>query len=334
MADDPSAPKRPQKATLHDVADLVGVSPRTVSRVVNDEGGFSDATRERVLDAIAELNYRPNLVARSLVTSQSNTLALIITDIADPFFAELANGIQQAAQRRGMSVFLAVSENDADTESELLGRLMSQAVDGAILFPASHSIDGPIHFARLGLPIVAVDTEFDHDNICCVRSDLEHGVALAVDHLRTRGRRRLAMLTNGNLPPHRRRRENHFRSLVATDTPVVTADPTSTGGYEAARTLLDTHPDVDAVFAYNDVMAIGALAAFREADRRVPDDIAVVGCDDIAVGTLLPPALTTIKLDHERLGETAVACLQELLTATTRPDPITVPIDLVVRAST
>ena len=330
--------QRQAKATLHDVAAKVGVSPRTVSRVVNDEGGFSEKTRGRVLAAISELDYRPNLLARSLVTNRSNTLALIVTVIDDPFFPELAHGVQAAARSRGLTMYLAVTEDRADLEQELLSRMMSQAIDGAILFPASQSGTEPLHHAELGLPIVTIDIDFDHPNTCCVRSDLEGGVSLAVEHLRSRGRKHIAMLTNGELPLERRRRERAFRALHAKGSGygpaiVVECEATYDGGYRSMQRVLDDHLEVDGVFAYNDVMAIGAISAIKDAGRTVPEDIAVVGCDDIEMSARFSPGLTSIRLDRERLGSEAVSRLIELRDTGIRPDPVTVPVSLVVRES-
>ncbi len=321
------------KATLHDVAARVGVSPRTVSRVVNDEGGFSEKTREVVLAAIAELGYRPNLIARSLVTSRSNTVALIVTVIDDPFFPELANGVQLAARNKGLTMYLAVTENRADLEQELLSRMVSQAIDGAILFPSSELTGDALDRAAQGLPIVTIDTEFDHPNVCCVQSDLEGGVELAVNHLRSAGRNHLAMVTNGMMPEGRRRRERTFRSLLGADAIVIESDATYDGGHRAMLEAIERHPEVDGIFAYNDVMAIGAIAAAQGAGRSVPDDVAVIGCDDIEMGARVTPGLTTIRLDRERLGSEALDCLVELTETGARPKTVTVPVSLVVRQS-
>ncbi len=321
------------KATLHDVAAKVGVSPRTVSRVVNDESGFSEKTREAVLEAIAELGYRPNLIARSLVTSRSNTVALIVTVIDDPFFPELANGVQVAARNKGLTMYLAVTEDQADLEQELLSRMVSQAIDGAILFPSSNLTSDALYRAAQGLPIVTIDTEFDHPTICCVQSDLEGGVGLAVEHLRSTGRNHLAMLTNGMVPDERRRRERTFRSLIGEDAIVIESDATYDGGRRAMLEAIERHPEVDGIFAYNDVMAIGAIAAAQSVGKDVPGDLAVIGCDDIEMGARVTPGLTTIRLDRERLGSEAMDRLVELTETGVRPDAVTVPVSLVVRQS-
>ncbi len=326
--------QRQQKATLHDVAAKVGVSPRTVSRVVNNEGGFSDKTRKRLMDAISELDYRPNLLARSLVTNRSNTVALIVTIIDDPFFPELAQGVQLAARKSGLTMYLAVTDNDVDLEEELLSRMASQAIDGAILFPARDSGAAPLRYASQGLPIVTIDRSIEHPNICCVQSDLEHGVRQAVEHLQATGRKNLAMLANSVRPTDTRRREGQFRALQGGDRAVVVqADATYDGGYQAMRQIMEEHPSTDGVFAYNDLMAIGAIAAARDAGASVPENYAVIGCDDIEMSARVSPKLTTVRLDRERLGAEAVERLVELHRTGSSPKQVTLPVSLVVRES-
>lgn len=323
------------KATLHDVAAKVGVSPRTVSRVVNKEGGFSSATGAKVLAAIAELGYRPNLLARGLITNRTNTLAFIVPVIDDPFFPEVAQGVQQAAIANGLSMFLAVTNNDPEVERELLDRLMSQSIDGAILFPTPGAGDDLRSLADQGLPIVVIDDLVEHKNIACLRSDLEDGVRLAVDHLQDSGRKRLAMLTNKRSVPRKQRRERTFREHVGKKQALVLGvEATYDGGYTGMETLMAEHPEVDGIFAYNDVVAIGAMAAIHDGGRSVPGDIAIVGCDDIEMSARVSPGITTIRLDRERLGVEAVDRLQAVKESDTGLEVINLPVELVVRQST
>ncbi len=321
-----------QKATLHDVAERVGVSPRTVSRVVNDEGGFSSATRERVLNAINELGYRPNLLARSLITNRSNTVAFVVPVIDDPFFPEVAQGVQAAARDRGLTMFLAVTEGRLELQRQVLERMASHGIDGLILFPHAEDLDDVARFAGQGLPTVVIDDALDHPNVCVVRSDLEHGVSLAVDHLRERGRTSLAMLANEASPRRKLRRETTFRSMVPNGI-VVKSPPTFEAGYRATAELLAREERFDGLFAFNDVMAAGAITAIIDSGRSVPGDISVVGCDDIEMSALLTPGLTTIRIDRERLGAEAVSRLIQLRDSVTAPPASTLTVSLVVRES-
>lgn len=333
MARNPT-PSAPAKATLHDVAAKVGVSPRTVSRVVNDEGGFSAATAEKVMAAITELGYRPNLLARGLITNRTNTLAFIVPNIDDPFFPEVAQGVQKAALDRGLSMFLAVTNADSAVERDLLDRMMSQAIDGAILFPTA-GVEG--HLAALadqGLPMVVIDNPVDNPKIALIRTDLEAGVNLTIEHFRRTGRTRLAMLANQSSPPRSRRREKAFQSL-APEGVVIQTDPTYDGGVAAMQQLLAQHPDIDGVFAYNDLTAIGAMQAAQALGRLVPDDLAIVGCDNIAMGARVSPGLSTIHIDREQLGVEAVNRLIEVMAnrGQPAPEPLTLPVELVIRQS-
>ncbi|MEM7272963.1 MAG: LacI family DNA-binding transcriptional regulator [Actinomycetota bacterium] len=325
----------PQKATLHDVAAKVGVSPRTVSRVVNKEGGFSEATEARVMEAITELGYRPNLLARGLITNRTNTLAFIVPNIDDPFFPEVAQGVQRASLNRGLSMFLAVTNGDPAVERELLDRMISQAIDGAILFPTPGAREHLKDLAEQGLPMVVIDDVVDHPSIACLRSDLEHGVELAVEHLRSTGRRTLGMIANRSSPPRSRRRERTFRSLEGEAAHVIRADATYDGGHRATVQMLRDHPEIDGIFAYNDLTAIGAMDAARSAGRRIPEDLAVVGCDDIAMSARVSPGLSTIRIDRERLGTEAVDLLARVGPGEgERPaEPLTLPVELIVRQS-
>ncbi len=329
-----------REATLHDVAGKVGVSPRTVSRVVNDEGGYSPETRKKVLAAIEELRYRPNMVARALITKRSGTVGLVGGDMTDPFFPALAEGIQHRAREAGQTMFFASTGSDPDRQAEVLRSFWARAVDGVIVFPALDSIDQLTDYGRRGLPIVVVDDLVEAPNVACVLFDLAEGGRLAAQHLLSVGRRRMGVISATVSPPRRRHRERGFvAALTEADgdhLPAVTAeaDPTVRGGEAGFAELLSLMPDLDGIFAYNDLVAIGAMRAAAASGRRVPDDIAVVGCDDIEMSTYITPALTTIRLDRGRLSNEAVAALGDLIDAPAqRRPPVVLPVELVARES-
>lgn len=312
----------------------MGVSPRTVSRVVRGEGGFSAATEGRVRQAIADLGYRPNLVARSLISGRSGTIGLVGGEMADPFFPEVADGVQQAATAEGLTMFFASTDNEGERQRAALDSLMSRGVDGVLVFPAAHSDDQLRSFASQGLRIVALDHDMSADGIASLSSDIAGGARMAVEHLRDIGRRRIAYL--GNAATTTARREGGYRSTIAPDAdPLVEADqPTAAGGLAAMRRVLDTAPDVDAVFTYNDLMAIGAMRAITEAGRWIPDDVAVVGFDDIDVSAYLTPGLTTIELDRDRLGREAVNTLIQVIDGDSAALSTTLPVSLIRRETT
>ncbi len=321
-------------ATLRDVAERVGVSIRTVSRVVNDEGGFSEATRARVLEAVDQLGYRPNLLARGLIKGRSGTIALVATELTDPFFPELAEGVQRAAAKFGLTLLVASSNNIADRQRDVLDSLRSHAVDGIILFPSAGTNDDVVALAADGTPTVVIDTPLTAPGLVCVTSEIARGAELATRHLLETGRRRIAMI--GSSMSGSRTRERGYEASLPPEAPriIERSDPTAAGGIDAMRRLLARDPQIDAVFAYNDLVAIGAMKALHDAGHTVPDDVAVVGFDDIDMAGLVIPALTTVHIDRERLGREAVTQLSALWEdpSADRP-PVAIPVSLEVRDS-
>ncbi|MGB3735405.1 MAG: LacI family DNA-binding transcriptional regulator [Ilumatobacter sp.] len=321
--------------TLHDVAGRVGVSPRTVSRVVNDQGGFSEATRERVLAAVAELGYRPNQMARGLITQQSNTLAFLVPVLSDPFFPEVAEGIHHAARDAGLTMLFAMSGGDAATQTTVLSELEAHSPVGVIVFPSGQDVSLLTPFLERGMRMVCVDTPIDHPNASAVLSDLRAGTKLAVERMLRRGCRQLAMISSSVTPPNQRRRQDAFvDSLPEGMEPLVEiVEPTGKGGRSAMAELLERNPAIDGVFAYNDVMAVGAMQTLHSLGKRIPDDVAVIGCDDIATSAVVTPSLTTIRIDRELLGQSAVQMLRDLDADRLAQSSIVLPVELIVRDS-
>lgn len=331
----------PRGATLRNVADRVGVSPRTVSRVVNGEGGFSEATRVRVLEAVEDLGYQPNMLARGLVTRRSGTVGLVGVDMTDPFFPAMAEGIQNAARETGRTMFFASNDGDSQRQAEVFRSLWSHAVDGVIVFPAPGTIDQLAGYARRGMPLVVVDDIVAFPNLASVSFDLEDGAVQAAQHLLATGRRRIGMIGSEITVPRTRRRERGFYQAfesppVGAELPeLVRVQPTVSGGAAGLQKLLERRPDLDGIFAYNDSMAVGAMRAAQASGYRVPDDIAIVGCNDIEMSALVNPGLTTIRLDRPRLSAEAIRVLHELIEApTSNSTPLVLPVELVIREST
>ncbi len=328
-----SAPRRP--STLHDVAALVGVSPRTVSRVVNEQGGFSEATRDRVMDAVRELDYRPNVMARGLITRRSDMVAFIAPVLNDPFFPEVAEGIQQAASAAGLTMLFAMHDNDVDTERDVLSTLEAHAPQGVITFPSRRAVDHLVPQLDRGMRMVVMDSVVEHPNATSIVSDLRSGAQRAVQRLLERGCRKLAMVARAHEPGRTGRRLTGFiESLPAEMVPIIeTIEPTFEGGRHATMSLLERHPDIDGIFAYNDVVAIGAIQAVHGVGRRVPDDVAIIGVDDIEMGSIVTPSLTSIRIDGERVGAEAMRVLLALTDRAPVESPLVLPVELVVRDS-
>ena len=307
--------------TLHDIALHAGVSIRTVSRVVNDRPGPAADTRARVLESIERLGYRPNLLARGLVTRQSYTIGLVATYLIDPFFTELARGIQQACDRYGYLVYLTSSEGEHERQQHVVRSLVDRGCDGLIVFPVRGSQDQLREVADRAVPVVTVDYAIDHPRIGSVESDTERGALLAVEHLRAGDRHVLGMVSSPSGRTVDEPRQRGFRRAIADLTDdvqrhVVWADETMEGGAAGVRQLLERLPALDGVLAYNDVMAIGAMRQLEDLGRIVPDDVAVIGVDDVAVSALVRPSLTTVRIDREQMGARAVDMLMQM-----RADP-------------
>ena len=325
-------------ATLHDVARRVGVAPRTVSRVVNDEGGYSEATRRRILDAIEELRYRPNLLARGLITRRSGTVGLVVRDLTDPLILMLAAGVQDRCREQGRIMFFASSGNNADRQREVLQSLWSHAVDGMIVVPVRDSSDQLVDYSRRGVPMVVVDSLVDAPNVANAVFDVEAGARLGVQHLFGSGRRRIGVIGSAASSNDLCSGEEVLSGAAAAASdariPRVQVPPTVDGGAAGLGELLELRPDLDGILACNDWVAIGAMGAARARGRRIPEDIAVVGFGDIEACPLVTPALTTIRLDAALLAEAVAAALSRLIDHPgERPDPVVLPVALVVRDS-
>ncbi len=326
--------------TLTDVATKVGVSARTVSRVVNNEGGYTPETRDRILAAIDELGYRPNLMARGLIRSGTDTIGLLTCEMLDPFFPEVAEGVNQASTKLGRTMLLAATHNDREEQTRVLSSFQGLGVDGAIVFPARDTFDDLRAAARAGLPIVIVNHLVTAPNISAVSADIQRGAELAVEHLADQGRSRIALLIESeahHYPPTPRREAGYLSALERSGLPVdsdiiVPVFNSVEGGRDGLRRLLESTRDIDAIFAFNDIIAIGALQEMLSAGISVPDDVAIVGFDDISMCQAVTPTLSSVKIDREVLGMTAVEVLQDLI-ETGDAEARSLPVELVVRDS-
>ena len=328
------------KSTLEEVARRVGVSARTVSRVVNHEGGFSEATRRKVQAAIDEVGYRPNLMARGLVTKRSGTVGFLADFFTDPYFPEVADAAGTALKEAGKTMYMAPHHENPAEQHRIFDSLISHGVDGIIVFP-SHGHPQPIlEAAGLGIPVVVLDDEIAHPRVGLVRNDIRGGAVAAVDHLLQQGHSAIGAVMNASSRRGGRTwREATFATRLQAaglaSGRITHAEPTMAGGVTAGRELLALHPDTTAVFAYNDLMAAGVLLAATEMGVSVPNDLAVVGFDDIELATAVSPTLTSVRLDREEIGRTAVHLLNRMIDEPEySPEPILIPTVLMRREST
>lgn len=330
----------PAASTLHDVAKLAGVSPRTVSRVVNDEGGFNESTRRKVLAAIEKVGYRPNLLARALITRRTGTIGLVLVDMTDPYFAELADGVQQAAHDRGLTMFIAQHKGDPAMTAAVLDQLASFAVDGVIVYTARADVGAVMAHASAGLRIVVVDQIVQAPGIASLASDILGGAEAAVLHLIDQGCTRVAMVGNVQSvqSPLQPRRESGYRralqiaGLEYVPSLVRRGEPNIEGGRLAVQSLLQGE-EFDGLFAYNDLVAIGAMQALHAAGRRIPQDVAVIGFDDIAICEALVPPLSSVRLNRRLIGERALDLLEALSVGGASIEPVVLATEVVGRGS-
>ena len=331
-------------AGLRHVAALAGVSIKTVSNVINDYPHVTAETRAKVEEAIRQLDYRPNMYARTLRGGRSGVIALAIPAIDWPYFAEIGRSVIRAAGRRGWTVFIDETDGDLQREIAAVKGLGPHLLDGLIFSPLSL---GPAELAgqKVARPVVmlgerSVNGSADHvaiDNIAAAKAATNHLIAI--------GRRRIAAI--GDQPnvatnTARLRVAGYRAALAEAGMPAVPAllrEPATFTREDGAKTMADllALPEPpDAVFCFNDLLAVGAMRAIHDRGLCVPDDIAVIGFDDIAEGRFHIPSLSTIAPDKEYIGEAAVALLERRLGAASavQAEEVEVGFDLVAREST
>ena len=303
--------------TLDDVARHVGVTSATVSNVITGKGSVSERTRRRVLAAIEELGYQPNLVARSLAQKKTQTLALIVPTIANPFYAEIAEEIERTAWHHGYQLILSNTFRDPSLGQEQLKALSLRWVDGLLIMGGSLPVTDLLaatHSGQQRLPMVlCIPCEEERTtDLSMVDLDYWYAGELAAQHLVSLGHRRLAVIAE--YPGHAPRLAGFRATLVASGIDLPSAaiqhgDSTVQSGYQATRALLALPAPPTALFATNDLMALGAMEAALDEGLTLPDDLSVVGLDDIMIGAHMHPPLTTIATPRHELAKQAVELL-------------------------
>ena len=308
-----------RRATIEDVARAAGVSRQTVSRAINGKGEISPETRRRVLTIADELGYLPSRIARSLATRSSHTIGLVVPDIANPFFAEIARGVEEEAYRMGYHVFLSNSAEDPDREWAIIRSLEEQRVAGIILCSSRLRDEQLVTLSRRYSPLVFFNRQIEESGISSLLVDDFHGAVKATRYLLERGHRKIGMLRGPERSWSGQQRLSGYRAtlLEAGITPserwIVAGFPQVDGGRSAALQLLSQSPDVTAILAYNDLVALGAVQACLQMGRSVPADCAIIGFDDIPLAALVSPALTTVRLDKNEAGRRAMRVLGRLI---------------------
>jgi LacI family transcriptional regulator len=308
-----------QRPTINDVADIADVSRQTVSRVLSNHPRVADATRIRVQEAIDTLGYRPNRMARALVTRSTLTIGFAAVDMRDLHFGDTCAGMQVAARENGY--YLVVTELDFDDEGGIgtLETLLTLGVDGVALFPSSLSdADIQMFAATSGCPIVMIGRQSKIPNVVSIAMDESSAAEMVVDRLFEIGKHHIGVLMNEMYPEIVHDRFVALQQAVENRTgvvklPVATGFPKIREGREAARHLLEEHRRIDALVGFNDTMAMGALLACHDLGLRVPQDVAVIGYDGIPFGAVVNPPLTSIVQDSIGMADAAFRSLLSCL---------------------
>jgi LacI family transcriptional regulator, galactose operon repressor len=336
-------------SNIHEVARLSGVSVATVSRVFNGYADVSEATRQRVLASAKKLEYTPSGAARTLVRKRSELIGVFLftgvdhPDIQHPFFQDVLVALKQEVGLAGFDLLLFATEQQEEglAAPSFLARARHRHADGLVLIGIDPRDPELKRLVRSGIPTIAIDVELAGPRAGFVSSDNAAGAGLAVRHLWELGHRRIATITGDLHTMPGIDRLAGFRAALEElggECPpgyVAEADFYTESGYAAMETLLALPARPTAVFAAADLMAVGAIRAIGAAGLRCPDDVAVVGFDDIQLAELLSPPLTTVKQDKHGLGTTAARALFEMIEdPEARPAARTLPVQLVVRGST
>ncbi|HQE91357.1 MAG TPA: LacI family DNA-binding transcriptional regulator [Anaerolineae bacterium] len=329
-----------KRVTIQDVAEAAGVSRQTVSRAINQRGEISPETRTQVLQIAEEMGYRPSSIARGLATQHTGTLGLVVPDVANPFFSEVARGAEHEAYAKGYNVFLCNTDEDPQREVAVLRSLEDKRVDGVVL--CSSRLDEATLRTSLARhsSVVLINRQLRSHDFGVVLIEDKMGGQTITEHLLNTGHQAIGFLTG---PPTsrsgRKRVEGYFAALAAAGIPhdpdwLRPCAPTVEGGHEATDALLKSHPEITALFCYNDLVAIGALQSAYELHRIVPVDLAIAGFDDIPLAALVTPALTTCRVSRYEMGAQAMAMLLERISGCTDAcQKVVMKPELIVRAS-
>jgi len=302
---------------MREVARRAGVSPATVSRVLNKTHSISPQTEQRVLDVVRQLNYYKNVHARRLATGRSDLFGLVISEIANPYFPEIIRGFQAAAWDQGFDVVLCNTEYQPERTQSVIRKLIESDVRGVAIMTSSVDRSMTAELTAAGVAVAFCNLAPPGKLVSNISIDYQHGIAQAIEHVVALGHRRAAVIAG---PEDNRTAITIKQALVAglserklNPFPVIDSNYRVDAGASAVRTIL-TQPKIPTViFCGNDLIAMGAMNALEEAGVKIPEDVSVIGIDDIAFAFLARPPLTTIRVPRERLGVVAFEALHKIL---------------------
>ena len=328
--------------TIRDVAKRAGVAPMTVSRVINDSGYVSDSTRSKVQDAIDELGYIPNMLGPSLHLKQTNTLALVLTDITNPFWTTVARGVEDAAHENGYSIILCNTDESLEKQDQYLTMLMRRRIDGILLAPSHDSTEAVQRIQKQGTALVVLDRSIANAHVDMVRGDSLGGAIQLTRHLMDLGHQKITILAGPRDVSTSVDRVKGFHlalqegGLTIDDDAVKWGNFSHQSGYEMTRQAFESSIRPTALIATNNFIAIGALRALRELDLRVPEEISVVAYSDIPLGIDPFPFLTVATHDDYDMGYQATKLLLRRLSGEEQVEfqEIIMPAEIIIRQST
>ncbi|KXZ39715.1 transcriptional regulator, LacI family [Alkalithermobacter thermoalcaliphilus JW-YL-7 = DSM 7308] len=331
------------KLTIKDIARLAGVSTTTVSKIINNKhDSISKDTTEKVIKIMKDNNYVPSTIARSLVTKKTKTIGLIIPDIVNPFFPELARGAEDKANKEGYNLIICNTDEDIQKEDRYVAMLVEKMVDGIIFTASSQRVDDFKLLKNANIPIVLVDRDVKGSHISSkITVDNFMGAYEGTKHLIEQGYKKIIFITGSlknktsldRLNGYKKALDEH--NIKFSYENVIEGSYKSEWGYNAVNFILKQNKNFDALFCGNDLIAIGAIKALKENDIKIPQDVGVLGFDDIYISRIIDPQLTTIKQPIYEMGYKSVQTLIDILEKKSKKvkDIVLVP-KLVIRSST
>ncbi len=325
-------------SNIHDVAKRASVAPITVSRVINNNGYVSEKTRKRVEAAIQELNYIPNALGPSLRTKRTMTLALVLSDITNPFWTTVARGVEDTANAQGYHIIIGNTDESPQKQEEYLEFLVKKQMDGFLIVPSSSRSTETLQKRRI--PFVMLDRHIPGEQVDSIRGDSVGGAYELTRHLLELGHRRLAVITGQEYYSTASDRVDGFLKALAeaaiSETPqIYWGGFNQQTGYDYTQQILKTSPRPTAIFACNNFIAIGVMRALLSAGLRVPEDMSVVAFDDLPAAITIEPFFTVASQHAYEMGQKATELLLSRL-ADEGPEgyqEIVLPIDMIVRKS-
>lgn len=304
-----------RRPRVKDIAFRAGVSSATVSRVLNNKPGVSPKSRKKVLETIEELGYEPNILARSLRVRRTHTIGVLVSDITNPFFAEVVRGIEDVAHKNGFSLILCNSEEDLLKEKQYLTLLRAKRVDGIIFSPSGKNHTEVENTLKLGIPIVSMDRQIDGHEIDSILVENAAGTRMAVHHLASHGYQKIAIISGPqSSTTGKERLEGYLQginenNLSSDESIIMKSDFSLKGAISATNSLMQLSPRPDALLVSNNLMTIGSLQVLSEVGMKIPKDIAVIGFDDMPWAALIDPPLSVISQPAYDMGNLAANVL-------------------------